>query len=323
MIQNYYYDATKQSLTYKLMDWKNGERVAVVLGGSDFEDVFIIPESIDGYPVKAIQKKAFLGERNLRRVVIPPTIEEIGEWAFHGCKNIKEIYMPRLSVKFGKGVFGIEASLEGIYIYSAMEYDELCTELCEKEADELYLKQKDENIQTARLLSLVTDELLAEYLLDFKEAGSVEWLKKWDGRLLFLLDQPDEEGYQWMILCGEEDLSANLEDYLFARQCYKARLCFWRLLYPVGIAGEFRIRLENYLREHTKGEESEAAFHVLINDFASNSKAFDLFYELDCITDSNYQSIILAMGEKLPEQKASIIAKWNNKKKDFFGNLAW
>ncbi len=44
-----------------------------------------IPPQIDSYTVKAIGKKAFLGNRYLRHIIFPDTIEMVGDWAFSRC----------------------------------------------------------------------------------------------------------------------------------------------------------------------------------------------------------------------------------------------
>lgn len=51
----------------------------------------IIPEEIDGIPVKKISSDAFANCVTLTQLVIPDSVEEIGNHAFYGCSSLKEI----------------------------------------------------------------------------------------------------------------------------------------------------------------------------------------------------------------------------------------
>lgn len=42
----------------------------------------VVPENIEGRPVTVIARKAFLSRKTLKEIVLPETIEEIGDWAF-------------------------------------------------------------------------------------------------------------------------------------------------------------------------------------------------------------------------------------------------
>lgn len=46
-----------------------------------------IPEEIEGLPVKVLTKKTFLSRKQLRKVILPDTLEEIGDWVFAYCTN--------------------------------------------------------------------------------------------------------------------------------------------------------------------------------------------------------------------------------------------
>lgn len=53
---------------------------------------------IDG-DVDAICAKAFMNNESLEAVEFPPSVKEIGMWAFKGCKALKEVNMGKSSVK--------------------------------------------------------------------------------------------------------------------------------------------------------------------------------------------------------------------------------
>lgn len=54
----------------------------------------VIPEMIEGYPVRIIASGAFHHRTELEEIIIPDTIEYIGDYAFTYCENLKEITLP-------------------------------------------------------------------------------------------------------------------------------------------------------------------------------------------------------------------------------------
>lgn len=96
-----------------LKDYKKGLEVVSYEG----EDIYLtVPEKIpveagegreDGLekPVISIGKKAMLSRKSLRRVILPETIEEVGDWAFAYCDALREVVLPEKEIRFGKGIF--------------------------------------------------------------------------------------------------------------------------------------------------------------------------------------------------------------------------
>lgn len=50
----------------------------------------VLPESKFGIPVVEIREKAFENERNLKKVVLPGSVKEVGAMAFYGCSFLEE-----------------------------------------------------------------------------------------------------------------------------------------------------------------------------------------------------------------------------------------
>ena len=59
-------------------------------------DTITVPEEIEGYPVKKLGKLSF-ARRFCKNIVLPDSIEEIGERAFINCEGLE-------SIKFGSGL---------------------------------------------------------------------------------------------------------------------------------------------------------------------------------------------------------------------------
>ena len=65
---------------------------------------FIIPDKLNGKKVNKILKGAFSGLNNVKKIVIPSTIEIIEENAFSECSLLEELYLPSSVRKIGLGI---------------------------------------------------------------------------------------------------------------------------------------------------------------------------------------------------------------------------
>ncbi len=65
----------------------------------------VIPSILDGHPVTAIGNTAFQNCNSLVSVVIPGSVETIGEYAFGYCKNLREVKMRDGVVTIGMSAF--------------------------------------------------------------------------------------------------------------------------------------------------------------------------------------------------------------------------
>lgn len=264
-----------------------------------------VPGRIQGLPVAAVDRKAFLSKKNLRRVWLPDTLEEIGDWAFAYCDHLTEIVIPSGTVRFGKAVF-----LE-------------CRELKRISAG----KRQDGAggaAFPAELMAAAVTAMDAAYLLDMEAAGGGEWLEKWDARLGSVLRVPDQEGFSRQILCGEEDYgSTDLTAYMSGRRKEKVRLCLLRLLFDQGLSGSFRQELEEYLRSHTKGQASEETWQVILREHGADREYYQLFAAIGCVTEDNLNGILTEIGGEYPEMKAYFLRSGEETggAEDFFAGL--
>ena len=64
----------------------------------------VIPDTIDGKPVYQIGKMAFKGQP-IKEVIIPNSIESIGERAFFGCKELTVVTIGNENVQIGEKAF--------------------------------------------------------------------------------------------------------------------------------------------------------------------------------------------------------------------------
>ena len=258
-----------------------------------------VPEEINHLPVREIAKKAFLSKKYLRKVFLPDTVDEIGDWAFAYCDNLEQVTLPGHAVSFGRAVF-----LD-------------CNKL-----KQLSIENRGED--TAALLAAAVTTAQAPYLLDIEEAGSESWLTRWDSRMLELMNRPDEEGFSRQVLCGEEDYgSTDKNAFMREKRKTKARLLLLRCLYDRNLDGMVKGQLEQYLRTHTKGCAEEETWQVILREHGNDRAYYQLFTELGCLTEENFDSVISDIGEEYPEMKAYFM-RYKEEKigySDFFDDL--
>ncbi len=101
---------------------------------SDYRYRVIIPEEIEGIPVKSIADHAFENHTGLQEVILPERLNEIGSYAF-ACPNLETINLPESLVAIGKAAFK-NAKLKEIVIPSNVLH--IPEEMCSSNA---YLKQ--------------------------------------------------------------------------------------------------------------------------------------------------------------------------------------
>lgn len=94
--------------------------------GIDEEEI-IIPNSINGMPVKVIGEKAFAGCNSVNKVVVSDGITVIEDGAFHGCISLKEISLPMTLQKIG--IISSESRCIGVFSETAIEEVQLPTKL--------------------------------------------------------------------------------------------------------------------------------------------------------------------------------------------------
>ena len=264
--------------------------------------LFVIPEEVEQMPVTVIHKKAILGSKLLHELNLPDTLREIGDWAFAHCGSLNRVMLPRKDISFGRGVFKDCKALHSIGF------------------------NHEEDRGTGQLLAATPVLLEADYLLAPLETGDKTWFEKLDARLMTLLEKPDEEGYSRQVLCGEEDLMASLELYLQERQREKARLCYLRLLNDRELKDDLRGYMEDYLRNHSKGCESEAAWEVVFRERGNERRYYQCFAEKGCITSRNFDGLLRDMEDSYPEMKAYFLRykeeSLSQNETDFFTGLS-
>lgn len=290
---------------------------AVITGYTGHAAKVEIPGQLGGYPVAVLAGKAFLGQKGIREITVPPQTEEIGDWTFARCGGLVRVTFRGREIRFGKGVFRDCGRLE-----------EIGTQ--EKETSFEADPARGEDEESGRrgepeLLAAAVTKLNAPYLLELSAVGSREWLAGWDAALIRLLRTPEEEGYSGQAVCGEEDYAeADPEAYANEKRKEKVRLAFLRLLHPRGLQASLKNELEDYLRGLTKGRGTQETWQVIREEYGGKRQYYALFAELGCINEGNFRGILADIGEDCPEMKAFFLNRMRQRRSgDLFQELEW
>jgi hypothetical protein len=237
-------------------------------------------------PVGVVGKKALLGNKGLREVHIPASVRRVGQWAFAQCDQLATVVFEKREgrhVVIERGAFDDDRAIKDICIGY-------------REPDGL-----------SRLVAACCYRLKADHLLNSGDIGSRLWFSKWDTGLSSYLDEPDDEGYTNVVLCGEEDIYASVPDYMAAKRRSKAALCILRLSTPIELDTALRKKFADYILGHTKGCESEEAWEVLLTDLKGSIEYMELLASLGGITESNIDAMLKDLEGEHAETKAYLI----------------
>lgn len=250
----------------------------------------VVPAEVEDRPVIAIERKAFLSCKTIREIVLPDTIEEIGDWAFAHAEQLRTAIIPHHTLSRGKELFLGCKRLREIILDGAYE---------EKESQGL-----------GRMLALAVTILHDYFLFDPVDVGSKEWVRRWDEKLMALIELDDLDGFEELWTCGEEDYEGkdyDIKSYPVEKRKMKLRVVYFRLLYPYMISDEVCATLKAYLSHHTKGTDTPEAWELIIEEHPNDLEYYRVFAEAGCITEDNFDSLLDDMKNSSAEIKAYLL----------------
>lgn len=268
-----------------------------------------IPELIDNLPVKKIERKTFLSCKTVREIMIPDTVEEIGDWAFAHAENLRKITIPKKEMQFGKELFLGCVRLKRI-VLNTLE-------------DEMIQNEKS---GIDRMLAIAVTALHDYFLCDPMGAGDSKWIQRWDEKLLKFISRDDLDGFEELWTCGEEDYEGkeyDIESYPVEKRKAKVRLIYFRLLHPLYLEEKTKNVLQKYLRDHTKGKEESEAWDIIKGEHADEIAYYQEFANAGGITENNFDELLNDM-ESANAQIKGYLLKYKEehfKQKDAFASF--
>ena len=108
---------------------KSGE--VIITGCTGDPKKLTIPEDVDGDRVVGIAAYAFAAKENLRTVVVPGSVETIGQEAFYGCENLESVTLGEGVGMIGRSAFADCKYLRTVDVPDSLVYvDDFAFEGC-------------------------------------------------------------------------------------------------------------------------------------------------------------------------------------------------
>lgn len=276
---------------------KYDNHIKIVEGDHSIEQA-IIPDSIDELPVTSIAKKAFLGCKLLKEISVPDSVSEIGDYAFAMCDHLQTVHLPCKQLHLGQNLFKNDLNLSQINIRSCPN-----------------------QIHTSYLLAAATIEMDADYLVDSFHAGNAEWFKMWDQKLTDILNRKDDEGYHLYVLCGEEDLHFDYDQYVEYIREKKSGLCILRLLNDSLLDDKIKNICIDFLVSHIEIGDTRPVFNYLLKSHGDDEAYYEILIKYNIINTSNREILLAMMGDRHLQTKTYLINAFDTSDNDFFGDL--
>lgn len=282
------------------MPYKNGVSISRYRG---IAAIVNIPETIEEKPVIAIERKAFLSCKTIREIVLPETVEEIGDWAFAHAEQLRTITIPNHVLVRGKELFLGCIRLKEILVNTRDELNAL---------------------GLGRMLSIAVTVLHDYFLFEPPEIGSDEWVIRWDSKLFEFIRLDDLDGFEELWTCGEEDYEGkdyDIKSYPVEKRKMKLRIVYFRLLHPYKLSPQMEDALTEYLRSASE------SWEIIREEHANDLEYYKLFANAGCITEENFDALLADLSDSGAEIKAYML-KYKDEhfeKKDAFSGfeLEW
>ncbi len=254
------------------------------IGGFEVKDGVL---DLSGSGLKTIENKAFLSTRTLRTVILPESLEHIGDWAFAKCANLSAV---KFACDFRPGMFGKD-------VFGG------CDRL-----SEISFSGMDDS--TGKLLALCANKLPYEHLLRADDIGLKSWYEKWDICLMAKVKSDDAEAKMSAALCGEEDisydgigsvdgeLSGETGDYVQKEEFDKCSLCYIRLTNDRHLSDKTRSVITEFIVNNRFGERSGAAFYSVFEEGDNVLPYLRLYLDIVRPDKAALSDLIAAVGQK-------------------------
>ncbi|MGN0131586.1 MAG: leucine-rich repeat protein [Lachnospiraceae bacterium] len=261
-----------------------------------------IPDNIEDCPVTRIAPKAFLGNRQIRQLVLPSQIAEVGDWAFSHMTGLEYLTLPPREITLGRQVF-----LD-------------CPVLTEIRIQGQFEKSPELSSYLAAALMILKNP----FLFRPSDAGKDFWYAEFDAALCRFLERPDDEGFEPVYLGWFEDedvMATQHPGYIKQKRLEKAALSMKRLRFPNALNNDVSKLYESYLRSHFSTGVWEC---FCTKEFASDCAYLKILLDLGCVTEANMDSLLADVNRIGACEAAVMLLQYQQThltKSDFFSDL--
>lgn len=245
--------------------------------------------------VISVDRKAFFGCKNLVEIILPESIEDVGDWAFYKCVNLKRVYIgTTISDKtiWRKNVFDGCDRLEKV-VFSGMP----------------------ENYSI--LYAMTKTCLNCDYLFRADNIFTREWFEIFDVKLLSCLREPIEGAIDVSpdsigTIDGEmPGMSADEMDRLCKDKCFTA---FNRLMIDDWASVATIDEITTYLADRRYGTDSPYTMSCLLDYAGDNLNYYESYFAICKHTLRELEEIMVMLPESMVRVKAYILKLINDNK---------
>ena len=115
------YNSDNEELVYGDYEYSIVDNNAVIDKYTGSDSTVIVPNNIDGYDVTEIGDSAFSGCTNVKEIKLPETLETIGYYAFGSCTGLESIKIPSKVKTIGREAFEYCSNLKEINLPEGIE----------------------------------------------------------------------------------------------------------------------------------------------------------------------------------------------------------
>lgn len=260
---------------------------------------------------ESLDKKAYMGNKELNELIIPEGVGYISDWAFAKCVNLRKVFVKSApgSVRFGRGVFDGCTALRGIFF-----------EGCDD--------------SMPYLAAVAANGMLSgDFLIRDEEIGNSFWYSRWDLTYSNYIKKNDYDDYSNNAVCGEEDISfdgiASVDgellgasyDYVLNVAKNKCVLIYTRLMHDLALSKGDRDISIDYIRKHAKGVDNGAAWIVLNEYFGDEVPYYEMYVDIVKPDSGALDDMIASLGDNMIQAKSYLIGI-RSSGSDFFDDFS-
>lgn len=272
-----------------------------------------LPDEVDDKTLTVIGSKAFLSCKTVEHLVLPGSVEQVGDWAFAHMKQLREIVLPVGKIAFGKQVFLGCDNLERVVLYAVnenAEVDKICSIKELSGLDRL----------RASMFRFFPQESLAHLENMRDESGQRQWLSLYDEALEEFLRKPDDDGFEPAFIgwFDVEDVDDQKQGYILKRRSDKVELVFQRLVCGEEPREQFQQYLHSMLVEH-----AEHVWKLFIENprYGRSVEYFKIWQQSGGLKHSTAQKLLAELPWEEPEIRGYLMELLQSGSVDYFAQL--
>lgn len=273
----------------------------------------VLPGAIAEEPVTVIGAKAFLSCRQVEKLTLPDTLEQVEDWAFAHMKGLKDIIFPAKEILFGKKVF--------------LGCDRLQRILLTCGGEVLQGQYEGMPFFLASVFRLGMENM-RKNLSDLRLAGDTEgqwqWLAGYDEAMALYLMRADDYDFEPAFIgwFDVEDVDDQRSGHMIEQKKKKVALVFQRLVYSERLSEQTEEILEEYLVKRAP-EQVLDLMRDTESGYGSQVKYFRIWKRIGGFELYSPKFLLDELGETDPEVKGFLLECELGKAvaEDFFESL--